>query len=515
MSQRPEYIQLETNDDVPHVRDRLSFIRGRRVLIVWPEHGTALTRKLDLVLIQREARRRSIQLALVTHDTQVMQHAEELGISVFETIGAAERGRWKRGRAKIFTQRYHKPASEPNPEELIDVASRVRNPRKPVSRARYVAERLVVLALLLGVMGATAYAVVPSAVVTITLASEQLTTKQIITADPALADVDVEGARMPATIVRAEVQTSGTVQTSGVSALGDKPAIGIVVFSNETVNNVTVPAGTRVSTGGENPVVFATIAEITLRGGIGNRQEVAIEAVPESAGSAGNVDPGAITVIEGPLRERASVLNLTPTTGGETRRFATVTQEDRDRLLSIVRGQLQASAYQEMQASLSATQLIVIETIRIAEERSDWTTFTHEVGAITDTLTLSMRAIVEAIVIDDRFSRQIIFARLSTQKPAGKVLLADTFSYERGAVTSIQNNQVMFEASGTVTANATLDTTALAERLAGRSVMEAQAVITQLANLAPGVVPAFSLTPEGFPHLPLLPVRITIVTVNQ
>lgn len=145
MSERAEYIQLEPNDDVAHLRDRLSFIRGRRVLVVWPETGTALTRKLDLVLIQREAKRRAIQLGFVTHDRQVLQHAADLGISTFETIGASERARWKRGRAKVFTQRHHKPEDDPDHTDLSDVASRVRNPRRHVSRLRFVLERLLLI----------------------------------------------------------------------------------------------------------------------------------------------------------------------------------------------------------------------------------------------------------------------------------------------------------------------------------------------------------------------------------
>src|SRR5215218_7219148 len=105
MSKRPEYIQLAANEDVNSIRDRLAFIRGTRILLIWPEQGTALTRKLDLVLVQREAKRRAIQLALVTHDEQVIQNATDLGISTFETIGSSERVRWKRGRTRLFTSR--------------------------------------------------------------------------------------------------------------------------------------------------------------------------------------------------------------------------------------------------------------------------------------------------------------------------------------------------------------------------------------------------------------------------
>src|SRR5262249_40151304 len=109
MANKAEYVQLEGADDVTSVRDRLSFLRGQRVLLIWPEEGAILTRKLDLVLIQRDAMRRAIRLALVTHDPQVVRNARELNISTFETIGAAERGRWQRGRSKVFTNRFQRP----------------------------------------------------------------------------------------------------------------------------------------------------------------------------------------------------------------------------------------------------------------------------------------------------------------------------------------------------------------------------------------------------------------------
>jgi hypothetical protein len=76
MSSKPDYLQLEPTDDATTVRDRLAFTNGRRILLIWPADGTALTRKLDLVLIQREAMRRAVRVALVTHDPQVIKNAQ-------------------------------------------------------------------------------------------------------------------------------------------------------------------------------------------------------------------------------------------------------------------------------------------------------------------------------------------------------------------------------------------------------------------------------------------------------
>src|SRR5664279_3503668 len=126
MPQKHEFVQLEPGEDVASVRDRLTALRGEHVLLIWPENGTALNRKLDLVLVQREAMRLAIRLALVTHDPAVIKQAVELNISTFETVGASDRGKWKRGRSSVFTDRYDRPEEDPQPGELMEVASRVR-----------------------------------------------------------------------------------------------------------------------------------------------------------------------------------------------------------------------------------------------------------------------------------------------------------------------------------------------------------------------------------------------------
>jgi len=511
MSRRAEYLQLAAGDDVNSVRDRLSFIRGKRVLLIWPEVGTALTRKLDLVLVQREARRRAIQLALVTHDTQVIQHAQELGISTFETIGDSERKRWRRGRTRVFTLRHHKPEDEPEPEALMDVASRVRANQDKPSNLRLLIERSVLLVLVVGAILGIAYAVMPSASITLTLAKQALSVQATITADINQTEADVENRLIPASRLRATVQTSGTIPTTGRQSLGDLVAIGVVVFSNKTDQPVEIPANTSLSTSAGTPILFKTIAPAILPAGVGQQVEVGIEALPGSSGSIGNVAAGMINTIVGPLDAFASVINLTPTAGGETRSFPSVTEADRERLLAIVRAQLQALAYDEMRASLNPSQLLIIETIRIVEERSDWTSYSHNIDDLSESLTLDMRAVVEALMIDDRFARQIVFAQLSAQKPPNLALRADTFAYERGPVSAVDpQGQVTFSASGEALAVGEVNAGRLRDSLAGRPLSDAGLLIVQNANLAADVAPQIVINPSWMTHMPLLPFRIQV-----
>jgi len=511
MSKKPDFVQLETGDDAASVRDRLAFIRGQRVLLIWPEDGTVLTRKLDLVLVQREAMRRAIHLALVTHDPVVIQHAKELNISTFDTIGASERARWKRGRSKVFTNRFQRPRDEPIPEDLMEVASRIRAEEQAEAKARGRVIRAVVLALLLVVTLVAGYVLVPGAVITLIPAQERIQAEAQIVADPQALNVDIQNSVIPAITLRVEIEETGTVPTTGIQDLADVPARGSVVFINQTNRRVDIPGGTTVSTSAGTPILFRTTEDATVPGGIGQQLEVPIEALQDSAGSVGNVDAGLINVVGGQLADQVTVRNLAPTSGGESRTLGAVSPDDRQRLLDTVRQQLQARAYTEMLPRLSETQFIIIETLHIAEEREDWMNFSASVGDVADSLTLTMRAVVEAVAVDEQLGWEIALTQLQQQIPVGRVLRPETVTYERGPVLGIDSSgRIAFSLIGSGVVTGQVNSGLLRERLAGRSLDDAQQYLLSEVDIEEGTTPQISISPDWFGKLPILPMRIDI-----
>lgn len=519
MPQKPEYIQLEPNEEAASVRDRLGFLRGQRVLLIWPEQGTALTRKLDLVLIQREAMRLAIRLALVTHDVVVSQHARELNISVFETIGASERGKWKRGRAKVFTTRSQRPKDEPEPEELVEVASRLRDepPITPAQRRRTLITRVIMLLIAVVLAGAAAYAAIPTATVTIVPSQQVVEIEAEVRAlpDDELVRVDVESGVIPALIVRAQVEERATIPTSGVRQLGAARATGAVVFINKTASAVPLPAGSFVSTGSGTPILFRTMLDSTIPGGVGLQVEIPVEAVEEAAGEIGNVEAGLINTVVGPLADQLDVRNVSPTFGGERRVTGVVSEEDRDRLIATLRQQIQNRAFDEMQPNLEANQFLISETIGIDEEREDWMTFSSNVGDEASELTLSMRAVVQATAIDEDIARQVAFARLAGQIPRNFVVHPESLVYERRAVTGIDpDGAITFTVYASGEVSAQLDLWSLQQNIAGRTPEDAVRYLESTIDLATGTVPQIERTPDWLPNLPLLPVRIRMLVIT-
>ncbi|MFN8563311.1 MAG: hypothetical protein U0703_17235 [Anaerolineae bacterium] len=513
MPTRPEFVQLEPGEDVASVRDRLAFVRGQNVLLIWPENGTALNRKLDLVLIQREAMRLAIRLALVTHDPDVMRQAEELNISTFETIGASERHKWKRARSRVFTDRFGRPVDEADPEQLMKVASWVRVARKPSLMGSV--GRLMVLMLLIALTASLALLLIPSATITITPAQQRIEAEAAIDAivDSEAGRLDVDKGVIPAIIARTQIEDHFTIPATGEQQLTDLRASGTVVFINKTASTIFIPAGTQVSTSAGTPIVFRTTEDATLNAGRGLQIEVPIEALDEASGDVGNVGANLInSVADAALNGQVEVRNVLPTVGGVSRSVKIVTQTDHDRLIDILRQQLQDRAYTEMLPRLEAEQFIIPETIHIAEERSDWMTFDHQVGDAADSLSLTMRAVVEATVVDEAQAKQIAFTRLAAQIPRGHTIRPETVIYERGAVNNVQPGEVSFSmvCSGQIVAQ--INSGTLQQSVAGRTPDDAAQYLISEVDLAEGTVPEISIEPDWMLRLPLLPLRITIRT---
>ncbi len=513
MANRPDYVQLETGDDVTSVRDRLSFLRGKRVLLIWPEDGTVLTRKLDLVLIQRDAMRRAIRLGLVTHDPQVIRHARELDISTFETIGASERGRWRRGRGKVFTNRFQRPKDEPLPDDLKEVASRIYAEEDAANRKWRLLRRAVGILIFAAIAAAIGYVVLPSATVTLVPARSRLQALTTVIVDPAVPGIDIENRVIPATTLSVQIEDTGTVETSGSQPVENATASGSVIFINKTADAVTIPAGTLVTTSAGTPIQFRTTQDAQVAGGVGLQIETPIEALQTSSGAIGNVDSGTINTVIGPLADRVDVRNVSATEGGATRTRPVIAQADVDNLLFIVRQQLQTRAYLEMQSRLTATQCIIVDTVQIGEERDDWKTFSGQIGDVTDTLSLTMRVVVDALVVDEAFAQRIALAEMSRQLQPNQAIQADSVAYELGCESGTsrdESGRITFQIGGSGIVNAIVDSSAIQQQLAGLPVNDAMAYLVTTLPLQQGFAPQISLWPEGFPSLPLLAPRITI-----
>ena len=91
---KTQIITLESHDDLISVRDKLSWAKTPRILLVWPKNEKVTLRILDLKVLQRHADSLGAQIGIVTKRIKVRRDAESLDIPVFDSTSAAQRDLW-------------------------------------------------------------------------------------------------------------------------------------------------------------------------------------------------------------------------------------------------------------------------------------------------------------------------------------------------------------------------------------------------------------------------------------
>src|SRR4026209_751844 len=102
---KTQIITLESHDDLISVRDRLSWAKTPRILLVWPKYEKVTLRQVDLNVLQRHASSLGAQLGLVTRARQVRADAEALGLPVFESTGQAQKVAWPKMKRRKWSHR--------------------------------------------------------------------------------------------------------------------------------------------------------------------------------------------------------------------------------------------------------------------------------------------------------------------------------------------------------------------------------------------------------------------------
>ena len=505
---KEQIIHLEPHDDVVSVRDKLGWVRAPRVLLVLPDDSDEriLRDRLDLVLILREATRRRAQLALITRDPVVIEQARDLGIACFPSIEASHRRYWRVARAPLIVERRAQDRRstiariEPSPRPDREGVTSLSQTR----RGAGVTSLIVVFSLVLG----GAYIVLPGATVHLTPTISRVTVTTTITADPAAepGQVDIEHGLIAARRVGVEVESSVTVDATGTVLQPSQKARGIVLFTNLSPDQVTIPAGTVVSTSAAQPVRFVTLSDATLPGQIGETVEIPVEAL--EAGFTGNLPAGRINQVEGPLSALVAVTNPEPTYGGDAVSIAAIAQEDYDRARALLLQQLQQRAYAEMQSELiGEAEFIPPETLTVVLVHFE--TFSGYVGQAQERLNLAMRVTVQGIAVDERLARQVVYARLAEKVGEGFRIVPETLLFRRGeAIQFDEQQRVTLIMQGAGDISSTVDVAHVRRLVRGVSTQEAARRLNR--ELLLGAPPRIQTWPRFWPLMPVLPLRIQV-----
>jgi hypothetical protein len=352
---------------------------------------------------------------------------------------------------------------------------------------------------------AATYAI-PTATITLKPKIRNLEVSKKIVADPKLASDNFSGVSVPGRVLVTVQEWEAEVETTGQIEVADSPARGTVLFINDLIQGVTVPAGTRVRTSAANRVVFQTAKTIEVPGAIGASAEVEVVAI--EPGPEGNVRSNLINRIEGPLALQLAVRNIEATSGGESRTEAAVAQLDLDRLRAQVVQQLHVVALGAALDMLAPTEFLAKDSLRIVDIYHE--TYSHFPGEQTDSVALDIRAELQATAVDETQAAALVYDELVDRVLPGYELVPGTLEFDGGELLGADNEgRVIFEMVGRGRMAARLDLEDDLEQITGQQLGLATTYLYERLPLRD--YPAVDIWPGWFERLPYLPIRIRTI----
>lgn len=517
-------LRLDQHDDVISARDKMGWGQAGRILLVWPEHGRVLNRRLDLALLQRRSASLGAQLALVTRDPDVRFFAGQLGIPVFKNLRRAQHAHWRISRRqRLALQRreeylrgewgQEEQAGPGTGEIPAKEAPRVTSPATTLRGLRAPQRRLSPVARLasftLGVLALLSLAAVlaPSAQV----ALQPKTQVQEITletrADPKLTGIEITGA-VPAHLAAVVVEGRDHLPVSSSVQIPDRPAVGSVRFTNLTDQPVTIPKGSVVLAQDPLPIRFATIQEGTVLSGPG--QDLVLPVIALTLGRRGNLPAGAINAIEGsPQGTQVMVTNPEPMTNGKDRANRAPGEDDRRRLYDQLFEALRQSALQELRNGLKPGDLLLASIPTLSRTLEE--TYDPAENAPADQLDLSLRLEFQTLVVSGSDLRTLANRILDANLPPQFTPIAQTLEIENRIEADSGSQPVL---TWSLHARRQLQAQFPENRAVQLSLGISPALAGQRlsASLPLDRQPRISLNPAWWPRMPVLPFRIKVVS---
>ena len=516
MARLTHYLQLYENETAAHIIERLNELpRGARALFILPPDSPPFQERLDLVLVLRAATRRAIRIALISHHPRVLYHADTLKVSTFDTVGAAEAKRWKRGRARAFSGKAERERAElalpPHSAGLARAPT-----SSPFTLARKFLLRAIATVGLVSIPLLAAAFFLPSAHITLTPSLTTQVHAITLRADPLVEQIDFDQAIIPVTQFVVRSERSARRLSSGSTVLPQSLATGTVTFTNRTTSEIFVPAGTILASSDEDPLRFRTTDVSIVPAGFGETTTVAIEALQASAGKRGNLPAGAIQVVGPPFAESIRVVNTDATIGGRDATYPVVIAADHSELRRQLESEIITGAYEEMSARLNPGQTIILQSLTIPPERQQesWAQYSAAVGDIVDGVQLTLSAEVVAMAYQQADVQQVALAQLAAAREADQIFLPERTKVDCCIVTAVhEDGSIALEMRATSRYAPVLDLNELRSSLAGRRSADARQWLLVNLSLTEEAEPIIELRPFWFGRIPFWAERITLETV--
>jgi hypothetical protein len=492
-----QIIQLNTHDDHVSARDKMAWSRAHRLLLVWPDRGHLLERRLDLVLLERQATRQGAQLGIICQDPAVIEHAMSLGIACFSSTQHLPERIWKSAQRRRLKLRKRLPAGPPPAKPLRPAAPR------PPGRL----QRLLAGGLALGALLSLAAALLPAAEIRLQPTTQPLSTQLTILIGADEASGDLAENTLAVRSLKMELSTSGRQAATGARNLPDQAASGSVVFTNLTDQPLTIPkeTGIRAGQAPEAPR-FVTLQVLELPAGKGSTLEATVMA--DSPGVGGNLPSHSLDSVEGDIGLSLSVDNPQPMSGGTQRRVPAVSAGDLEELQARLTTTLISEASEAFKDSLPSGERLAPSSVGVTEVEQ--ATFDHDAGDVAESVGLELKLSLLGLSYKIADFNLLAASALGKQVPQGWELVPGSLDTQVGEANSyiLPGGKGGFSAQVSGRIFRPIDENNLRQQVSGLTTAQAMKALSRHLDLVQS--PSIFVHPSWYPRLPWLPMRIAI-----
>ena len=495
---KTQVIKLDPHDDVTSVRDKMSWAKTSRILLVYPPRSRILRQTLDLRLLQRHAVALGGQLAIVVRPGGIRRTAQELGIPVFKSALIAQRKNWQ---ALSSTEKPVRRVPRADLRQLRAEVYQDEAPWRNLLGIRLLFFSLGVLAVLILLL-----LFLPAATVKLTPATQMQSLAISASASPKVARVNLTGS-LPARLTFTVLKRSKTVPVSGLLIIPNVPAVGMVRFRNLTIGVAGIPSGTVVRTISSPPVRFGTTIDAVVAAGVGKTMDVPVQAI--EAGSSGNLPVDTLVAIEGDLGTSLAVTNPGPITGGSDRSAPVQTAGDRSRLRAALVSEILEQCKTSLPKSIGQGDTYFPDTLAVGQVLSE--TYFPAQAQTGETLSLTLNLQCQAQYASAEDVNSLARLAMDATLPVG-------FEPVAAALTTLNSSTPLTDAGGITRwkvqaqrlVHARLNPLEATQLIQGRSPAKAGRRLAESLQLAEA--PKITLVPAWWPWLPIVPFRITVST---
>ncbi|MBV8087807.1 MAG: baseplate J/gp47 family protein [Chloroflexi bacterium] len=476
-------LDVADNESIASILFKLESLPGEHVVIVTRPTLRVFRNPVAMRLLQRKAEDLGITVSFVKPDEMTRNLCAETGFAVYGSLDELKRDTIRRD--------YHGL------------------PEPAVKRLGGSWLSLAAGACVLALAVLTGYYVLPAASITLEAAAKPFDIDVPVTVDESANSVDLGSGTIPGRLVSTEVDGTITVQATGQRDTPDKPATGLVTFTNHTDQPVQVPASTVLLAGS---VAFFTTGPITVSPSVDGFPGTGSATVQASQpGTAGNAPAGSITAIEGPLAGELSVLNSASTLGGTQKKTSFLSADDQSKAKDALRRQLFDQGLATLRSQLDPGASLLANPSDQTDAAVEQLNYTDSPEQVTTQTQLHIRLLVKGLSFDGANVNQVVADQASQAAaklgPQARFQDATPLTVQPPVILSNDGPTARLQVHASASVVVPPNTATIADRVRG---LDAQQAATALESV-PGVAAAnVQLWPAWARHVPSFSWRIHV-----